>query len=195
MGSDAQAQKIGNHVQAAIKVTNSIKQQVAGAVTAAVGETAKTAAIAAALANTDLSGSLFDLSLNVRGGVTGDAWMWMALGDVGESQYLLDGEALGLANKTGWIVAGPHMMFWSLDPAGVNNVSEDFNNGGPNLMWKEGNTLSTKQINEINSALPLPFKFGAVYNGTMAHLMVPVDHYYMYQAQNKYSYLAPTSFL
>jgi len=85
-----------------------------------------------------------------------DAFMWMLHGDVGE-----DNTTAGVLNKSDavdpsqWIESGPHLMLLPKDPSSLDGMGDDFNTGAPYVMF--------------------PGTSGA-------HVMIPVDGYYDYQA-------------
>jgi hypothetical protein len=76
-----------------------------------------------------------------------DAWMnkkpfkadqvavaYMLAGDAGASNT--DPYAAGPTSSNEWVVEGPHTMVLVPDPAQLEGVSTDRNNGGPYVMWK-----------------------------------------------------------
>jgi hypothetical protein len=77
----------------------------------------------------------------------GDAWMnkkpfkadqvaiaYMLAGDAGASN--VDPYAEGPTSTNQWVVEGPHTMVLVPDPAQLEAISTDMNNGGPYVMWK-----------------------------------------------------------
>ena len=84
-----------------------------------------------------------------------DAFMWMLHGDVGEDNStpgVLDIAAA--KDSSQWIESGPHLMLLPKDPKSLDEFPVDFNIGEPYVMF--------------------PGTSGA-------HLMIPVENYYMYQ--------------
>ncbi len=85
-----------------------------------------------------------------------DGYMWMLHGDMGAdntSPYVtLESEA---SDPEEWIVSGPHLMILPANPDAYQGLSANFNTGAPYVMWPES---------------------------PLAHLMIPVQDYYQYQA-------------
>jgi hypothetical protein len=86
-----------------------------------------------------------------------DSYMWMLNGDMGE-----DNTTAGVFDKKDstpgkWIESGPHLMLMPKDPSSLDNFSTDFTTGAPYVMFA-----------------------GTDY----AHLMIPVEGYYMYQPES-----------
>ncbi|MEO2084919.1 MAG: hypothetical protein ABGW65_05280 [Marinoscillum sp.] len=88
--------------------------------------------------------------------MTTDGFAWMLHGDMGEDNstpMVLNEED----SKPGhWIESGPHLMRMPKDPSSLDGITSDFNSGAPYVMFA-----------------------GTDY----AHLMIPVEGYYKYQAQ------------
>ena len=87
-----------------------------------------------------------------------DGWAWMLHGDMGE-----DNTKAGVLNKEdsvegAWIESGAHLMLMPKDPSTLDGQTTDFNTGAPYVMFA-----------------------GTDY----AHLMIPVEGYYDYQAPVK----------
>ena len=85
-----------------------------------------------------------------------DAYIWMLNGDMGE-----DNTKAGVLNKEDsaegeWIESGAHLMLMPKDPSSLDGQTTDFNSGAPYVMFA-----------------------GTDY----AHLMIPVEGYYNYQAK------------
>ena len=83
-------------------------------------------------------------------------FMWMLHGDVGE-----DNTTPKVMNKTDstpgqWIESGPHLMLIPKEASDLSEYSDDFMHGQPYVMMR---------------------------NTDYAHIMIPVDGYYDYQAQ------------
>tara|TARA_B110001454_G_scaffold31143_1_gene30423 strand:- start:231 stop:893 length:663 start_codon:yes stop_codon:yes gene_type:complete len=88
--------------------------------------------------------------------MTTDGYAWMLHGDMGEdnSTPMVFNEE---DSKPGhWIESGPHLMRMPKDPSSLDGITSDFNSGAPYVMFA-----------------------GTDY----AHLMIPVEGYYKYQAQ------------
>ena len=89
-----------------------------------------------------------------------DGWAWMLHGDIGEDNrmYLVtDEEGIAKAKADGqWIESGAHLMLFPADPSTLDGQTTDFNSGAPYVMYA-----------------------GTKY----AHLMIPVEGYYDYQAK------------
>ena len=89
-----------------------------------------------------------------------DGWAWMLHGDMGEDNrmYLVtDEEGIAQAKADGeWIESGAHLMMFPSDPSTLDGQTTDFNSGAPYVMFA-----------------------GTEY----AHLMIPVEGYYNYQAK------------
>ena len=89
-----------------------------------------------------------------------DGWAWMLHGDIGEDNrmYLVtDEEGIAKAKADGqWIESGAHLMLFPADPSTLDGQTTDFNSGAPYVMYA-----------------------GTKY----AHLMIPVEGYYNYQAK------------
>ena len=89
-----------------------------------------------------------------------DGWAWMLHGDMGEDNrmYLVtDEEGIAKAKADGeWIESGAHLMLFPADPSTLDGQTTDFNSGAPYVMFS-----------------------GTEY----AHLMIPVEGYYDYQAK------------
>ena len=92
--------------------------------------------------------------------VIGNFSSWMLHGDMGEDNrmYLVtDEEGIAKAKADGeWIESGAHLMLFPADPSTLNGQTTDFNSGAPYVMFS-----------------------GTEY----AHLMIPVEGYYDYQAK------------
>jgi hypothetical protein len=89
--------------------------------------------------------------------MTGDGWAWMLHGDVGE-----DNTTPGVLNKKDstpgqWIESGPHMMLMPKDAKTIAYMSDDFTVGAPYVMMP---------------------------NTPMAHVMIPLTGYYIYQPES-----------
>ena len=89
--------------------------------------------------------------------MTTDGWAWMLHGDVGE-----DNSKPGVLNKADsapgqWIESGPHMMLMPMDSDSIKNMSSDFTTGAPYVMMP---------------------------NTPVAHLMIPLPGYYIYQPES-----------
>ena len=89
--------------------------------------------------------------------MTTDGWAWMLHGDVGE-----DNSKPGVLNKADsapgqWIESGPHMMLMQMDSDSIKNMSSDFTTGAPYVMMP---------------------------NTPVAHLMIPLPGYYIYQPES-----------
>ena len=85
-----------------------------------------------------------------------DGWAWMLNGDMSE-----DNTKAGVLNKEDsaegeWIESGAHLMLMPKDPSSLDGQTTDFNSGAPYVMFA-----------------------GTDY----AHLMIPVEGYYDYQAK------------
>jgi len=88
--------------------------------------------------------------------MTTDGFAWMLHGDMGEdnSTPMIFNEE---DSKPGhWIESGPHLMRMPKDPSSLDGITSDFNSGAPYVMFA-----------------------GTDY----AHLMIPVEGYYKYQAK------------
>ena len=89
-----------------------------------------------------------------------DGYAWMLHGDMGEDNrmYLVtDEEGIAKAKADGeWIESGAHLMLFPADPSTLDGQTTDFNSGAPYVMFA-----------------------GTEY----AHLMIPVEGYYDYQAK------------
>ena len=96
-----------------------------------------------------------------------DGWMYMLHGDMGEDNSVgmrmsvdSDGEIDIKTKETAaegqWIVSGPHLMLMPKDPSSLRGLTNDFNSGGPYIMFG-----------------------GTGYD----HVMIPVEGYYDYQPQ------------
>ena len=59
---------------------------------------------------------------------------YMLAGDGGASN--IDPYATGPTDDNQWVVEGPHLMILVPDPAMLEGISTDPNNGGPYVMWK-----------------------------------------------------------
>ncbi len=59
---------------------------------------------------------------------------YMLVGDAGSSN--VDPYADGPTSKNQWVVEGPHTMVIVPDPAQLEGLSTDPNNGGAYVMWK-----------------------------------------------------------
>ena len=86
-----------------------------------------------------------------------DGWAWMLHGDVGE-----DNSKPGVLNEKDsapgqWIESGPHMMLMPMDSDSIKNMSSDFTTGAPYVMMP---------------------------NTPIAHLMIPLPGYYIYQPES-----------
>ena len=89
--------------------------------------------------------------------MTTDGWAWMLHGDGGE-----DNSKPGVLNKADsapgqWIESGPHMMLMPMDSDSIKNMSSDFTTGAPYVMMP---------------------------NTPVAHLMIPLPGYYIYQPES-----------
>jgi len=89
-----------------------------------------------------------------------DAYIWMLNGDVGEDNRkssLYGGDKEESMMEGHFIESGPHLMLMPKDPSTIENFPTDFTTGAPYQMFK-----------------------GSPY----AHLMIPVDGYYMFQPES-----------
>ena len=89
--------------------------------------------------------------------MTADGWAWMLHGDVGE-----DNSKPGVLNEKDsapgqWIESGPHMMLMPMNSDSIKNMSSDFTTGAPYVMMP---------------------------NTPIAHLMIPLPGYYIYQPES-----------
>jgi len=85
-----------------------------------------------------------------------DGWMYMLHGDMGEDntkQLVFKKED---AAEGHWIESGAHLMLMPKDPASLKGQTDDFNSGGPYIMFE-----------------------GTGYD----HIMIPLEGYYDYQSQ------------
>jgi len=120
------------------------------------------AAEAVLVGSGDIFGTMLDPNLPALGsGMSTDGWMYMALGDIGEpntiAHMMAEPPVLDIQN-------GPHHMLVPKDPATINLQTTNYNTGEAYLMMAGG-------------------AGGHLTNGQMSHLMIPLDHFYMYQAQ------------
>ena len=61
---------------------------------------------------------------------------YMLAGDTSAGASNIDPFATGPTPDNQWVKEGPHVMILSPDPAMLEGVSTDPNNGGPYVMWK-----------------------------------------------------------
>ena len=85
-----------------------------------------------------------------------DGFAWMLHGDTGEDNTTpMVMSKSDAKDPSQWIESGPHLMLMPKNPKTLEGYSSDFNTGSPYVMFD-----------------------GTPY----AHLMIPVDNYYKYQA-------------